>query len=467
MTGHPLRSPRHRGIAASIAVTSLLTLASCSSGSSPGTSSATTTQSQAQGSSDHPSATTQRGATTSPAGSVTSATGLRTPATLPDGNFPDVFDPARDGSLEDVRVETPSVAHADEPLAMVARPGHPGQLFLAERAGRVRLVTVDPRTRALTIARAPLADITSIVETDGEKGLLGLAFDPSGKTLYLSYNVANGDSHIDRAPITDTGSRPRIGKRTNLLIVDQMGTNFHKGGNVAVDADGLLYAGFGDGGPQDDENQHAQNPKLLLGKILRIDPSHPSGDKPYGIPPGNPYATNGRGRPEIWLTGVRNPWRFSIDPANGDLWIGDVGQNAVEEIDRLPGGPVANGANLGWSGFEGTRAFRTGRVKGPSVPPIFEISHDDGVCSITGGVVYRGSRIPALRGVYVYSDMCRSGVHAIRATTPRDGIGHVTDERLLSGTQDVGQIISFATDDKGEVYTLSLDGTIHRLDSTD
>lgn len=392
------------------------------------------------------------------------ATGLQTADTLPDGSFPSVADPARDGSLDKVRVKLVTVAEANDPMALVARPGHPDQLFLAERAGKVRLVSRTDRGHGWTVQPGALVDLTSLVATDGEKGLLGLAFDPAGDTLYLSYNIANGDSRVDAAPITGSADRPRVGERTNLLRVDQMGTNFHKGGDLVVDDDGLLYAGFGDGGPQGDAKQHAQNPDLLLGKILRIDPSRPAKGKPYGIPDDNPYASGGKGAPEIYLTGLRNPWRFSIDEKSGDLWIGDVGQNAIEEIDRLPGGPIRAGVDLGWSGYEGTHVFEKGRVEGPSVPPIFEISHDQGVCSLTGGVVYRGKAIPDLDGAYLFSDLCRAGVHALRSTTPKAGIGHVTDERVLDGAGDAAGVISFATDADGEVYTLSLDGKIRRLE---
>lgn len=392
-------------------------------------------------------------------------TAMQVPDTLADGAFPSVLDPKRDRSLDEVRVTTTVVARADSPMALVARPGHDGQLFLAERAGRVRLVTVDPDDRSLDVHPGALVDLSDRISTDGETGLLGLAFSPDGSRLYLSYNVANHDSRVDTATVTDTdtGAGPKVGTPTKLFGVDQMGTEFHKGGNLAVDADGLLYAGFGDGGPQDDAEQHAQDPNLLLGKILRIDSEHPSGGRPYGIPTTNPYAKGG-GAPEIWLTGLRNPWRFSIDADGGDLWIGDVGQNEIEEIDRLPMAAIPGGANLGWSGHEGTTVFAADRIVAGSIPPIFEMRHSSGVCSVTGGVVYRGEAIPALRGTYLFSDLCRAGIHGLRSTTPPDAVGTVTDERVLSGAADPAQIISFATDAHHEVYTLSINGEIRRLD---
>lgn len=400
-------------------------------------------------------------------GPTTTASGSKivAPDTLSDGSFPSVASPKRDGSLANVRVTLTTVAKVKfAPMALVVRPDHPTELFVADRTGKVRLATIDPTSHRLTFRPAPLLDLTSIVGTDGEKGLLGLAFDRSGDTLYLSYNLQNGDTRIDAAPVTDIGGRPRLGARRNLLKVDQGGTDIHKGGNIQLGPDGYLYIGLGDGGPEDDPELHAQNPHLLLGKILRIDPTRRSGGKAYAIPADNPHATDGRAAPEIWLTGLRNPWRFSFDAENHDLWIGDVGQYEWEEIDRLPAGSVSAGANLGWSGFEGTSVFKSGRVEGVTVPPIFEISHREGVCAITGGVVYRGSKIPALAGTYLYSDLCRTGVYGLRSTTPDDGIGHVTDERKLASTPAINQVISFGTDAAGEVYLLSLDGVIRRID---
>ncbi len=389
---------------------------------------------------------------------------LATPDTLPDGSFPPVTGTPGAGALAEVRVRLTPVGRADTPTAMVARPGHPDQLFLAERSGRVRLVVRDPDNGELTVAAGAVADLTDEVVTGGEMGLLGLAFAPDGDTLYLSYNVAGNDSRVDAAPVTDRDGRPRVGTRTTLIEVDQPDTTYHKGGHLVVDADGLLYAGFGDGGPQGDADQHAQDTDLLLGKILRIDPTGSAAGRPYRIPAGNPFADGVGGEPEILLVGLRNPWRFSIDPDNGDLWIADVGQHDIEEITRLPGGPASAGANLGWSAYEGTRVFAADRIPGRSVPPVFEISHDDGVCAVTGGVVYRGRAIPDLTGAYLYADLCRPGIDALRTTTPDDGIGEVTEAAALAGTDDAEEVISFATDADGEVYTLSLGGAIHRLD---
>lgn len=448
----PARHSGHATLAATVAA--VILIASCS-GSHP-------VRNQRHAPMHHSASTPQT--TGGPGTSTSVATPvLQTPGTLPDGAFPSVLDPARDGSLRPIHVQLTTVAKVDEPTSMVARPGHPGELFLAERAGQIRLVTQDRAGPKLTVHTGVLADLSSRISTQGEEGLLGLAFSHDGNTVYVSYTLRDSNSRIDAARVVSDGAQTRIGPLSKLLEVDQGGSVFHKGGDLAVDANGNLIIGLGDGGPEDDPDQHAQNPRLLLGKILRIDPNHPAGGRPYGIPNGNPYAHDGNGRPEIWLTGVRNPWRFSLDPKSGDIWIGDVGQDRYEEVDRLPAGPISNGANLGWSGYEGTFVFAPGRVNGPSVPPVFEMSHSEGVCAVTGGVVYRGRRIPALNGVYLYSDLCRAGVYGIRATTPANGIGRVLDERLLDGTSGADQIISFATDAEGDVYTLSLNGKIRAL----
>ncbi len=436
----PGRGAWGHGAKLAAAVSLLAACAACASGSSIGGSAPTTT--------------------TSPVGDAAS---LVVPALEPDGSFPSVADPSRDGSLRGVRTKLVPAAKLDAPMALVARPRHPDELFIAERAGRIVLARRRTGTAKLSVTSRPLLDLSGIVGTELEEGMLGLAFDRAGGVLYVSYNLRNGDSKVDAVTVTDTGGVPRLGARRNVLTVDQPDFPNHKGGDLQLGPDGFLYFGLGDGGDEEDPNDLAQNPTVLLGKMLRIDPTHPTDGRGYAIPADNPYAQGGAGEPETWLSGLRNPWRFAFDPANGDLWIGDVGQAELEEVDRLPAG-AAGGANLGWSGFEGTSLFREGRVTGPSVPPLFEVNHSSGVCAITGGVVYRGSAIAGLQGAYLFSDLCRPGVHALAATRPANQVGTVTDERLLTGTGKAEQVISFGTDADGEVYLLSLDGSISHLE---
>ena len=397
---------------------------------------------------------------------VGSRGGLTTPATLADGSFPPVDSPHHSGALARVRVKLTQVANVASPTVLAARPGHADQLFIAERAGQVLLARPATASSPFTVdSTHPLLDISSQVGTDGEEGLLGLAFDRTGNTLYVSYDLKSNDSRLVSYRVGGAGAAPIIepASATTILAVDQPDETNHKGGDVQLGPDGYLYWGLGDGGNEDDPNQIGQNATTLLAKILRIDPTHPSGGKAYGIPRTNPFADGKGGLPETFISGVRNPWRFSFDPATGDLWIGDVGQDKVEEIDRIPAGKGA-GANLGWSGYEGTHVYKSDRRPTRSVPPLYEALHSSGVCAITGGVVYRGEAIAGLRGAYVWGDFCAFGLDALRSDASTTSEGTVTDESPLAGTKSARQVESIGTDAAGEVYALSLTGTIWRLD---
>lgn len=364
-----------------------------------------------------------------------STTTARTGGTSPSTGAPDVAPDA-------IRVTLTEVASFDTPTSLTARPGHPDQLFVTERVGRVRLVTL-AHDGTLDVHPTPLVDFSDEISTDGEQGLSGLAFSPDGNRVYLSSNELDGDTRIDAAPVTGTDS-PAIGKRTTILTVDQPDTTNHKGGNLATGPDGLVYLGLGDGGGQGDPLETAQDLDVLLGKMIRLDPER--------------IDRSGRVTPEIFARGLRNPWRFSFDAATGDLWIADVGQNEREEVNVVPAGtePVVN---FGWSHYEATAVYEEGRDAPEATPPIFEELHEDGSCSITGGFVYRGAAIPDLVGTYVYSDLCRGGLRALQRLD--DGSVRSGD---LSGTDDAAQVISFGVDGRGELYALSLTGTVWRID---
>jgi glucose/arabinose dehydrogenase len=333
------------------------------------------------------------------------------------------------------------VVELDAPIAMAVRPGDDA-LYVAERAGRVVRV-VDGAGEATAVL-----DISGSTTSDAERGLLGLAFSPDGGTLYVSYTDLAGDSRLDAYELDGTDARSD--SRRALLSVEQPFSN-HNGGHVVTGPDGLLYLGLGDGGSADDPLGNGQDKSTLLGGVLRIDPT-PSDDAPYTVPADNPFV-NGDGRDELWVYGLRNPWRFSFDADSDDVWIGDVGQGTVEEIDRLPFDEAA-GANLGWNAFEGTRQF-SGTAAPDAVPPVFEYPHD-GRCSVTGGHVYRGDEIPALYGAYVYGDFC-DGV--VRAIVVDDGT--VVQQRALD--VQLPSLVSFGQDADLELYALSLDGTVFRL----
>jgi glucose/arabinose dehydrogenase len=321
-------------------------------------------------------------------------------------------------------------------------------LYVAERAGTVRPVSGD------TVGD-PILDISDEVVTGGEQGLLDIEFADDGGALYVSYSIApNGDSRV--VAYTMNGEAVDTESRRELLAVEQPFAN-HNGGDIEIGPDGYLYFGLGDGGAAGDPYGNGQNTSVLLGKILRIDPTTPSGGKNYSIPPDNPFADGQGGAPEVWAYGVRNPWRFAFDPETDDLWIGDVGQNQFEEIDLLPAAEGGGkGVNLGWDQMEATHPFEGGTNPPGAVPPVYEYSHSDG-CSVTGGVVYRGAAIPGLDGAFLFTDYCHGTIRALRASG-----GETTEEHTYAETT-AANVVSFGVDNDGEVYVVSLDGPVYRL----
>ncbi len=386
-------------------------------------------------------------AVTSTASTTTSA-GDRTtdpsagPTTVPPPTSPAVPAPV----AADVQL-TP-VARLDQPIALARRPGDP-TVYLAERPGRIRALRdgrLDP---------TPVLDLSALTTARGERGLLGVAFSPDGRHLYASYTDNEGDSHLDEYGVNGAGTVDATTRR-QVLFQEQPYAN-HNGGGIAFGPDGYLYYGLGDGGSAGDPERRALRLDTWLGKLLRIDP-RPSGDRPYAVPADNPFVGRADALPEIWSYGLRNPWRFSFDSANGDLWIADVGQNQVEEVNLAPAGLGAgNGLNFGWSAFEGTDRFNRDQPEGGTVGPVHEYRHDaePGGCSITGGYVYRGAAIPALRGAYLFADYCEGGVRAIPSG------GGATATVLTDGP---GGIISFGEGAGGELYVLTLDGDVLRID---
>ncbi len=346
--------------------------------------------------------------------------------------------------LAGVRIRLTEVARLDAPVTMAVRPGY-DLFFVAERGGRVMIVDGG------NVRPQPLLEVETT--TEGERGLLGLAFAPDGSHLYVSYTNLDGDSRLEEYVMGPGGADIDLGSRRTLLMVDQPFSN-HNGGHVTFGPDGLLYVGLGDGGGGGDPMDNAQNPNTLLGSILRIDP-RAQGDAPYAIPADNPF-TGGGGRSEVFVYGLRNPWRFSFDRVTGDLWIADVGQNAVEEVDLLEAGTAA-GANMGWPALEGSRPF-DGTPPPGAVPPVYDYTHDDGY-SVTGGLVYRGTRIPGLQGAYVFGDLGTARLWALAVAE-----GKVTGRADLGVGVEEGTLVSFFEDPAGELYVVSIAGTVSRLD---
>ena len=344
--------------------------------------------------------------------------------------------------LADAQVELQPVAALEQPLAIAVRPGDPA-LYVAEKVGRVVALAdhAEPRT---------VLDLTGQVSQGSEQGLLGLAFSPDGSFLYVDFTDINGDTHVTEYRFGDDGAQEST--RREILFVSQPFSN-HNGGALAFGPDGYLYIALGDGGSGGDPYGNGQSLSTLLGKILRLSP-RPSDGRPYGIPKDNPFVGRPGAKPEIWEYGLRNPWRFSFDRETGDLWIGDVGQQAWEEIDvERAGSP--GGGNFGWNLYEGSHPYQGGSPAGLTMP-VFEYPHDGSVCAVTGGFVYRGTAIPDLMGAYVFGDYCQGQLEAFVLRGGR-AIGH----RLLG--LHVDGLASFGEDADGELYVCALSGEVFKL----
>jgi glucose/arabinose dehydrogenase len=337
-----------------------------------------------------------------------------------------------------------TVATAEEPTGFAVRAGDDA-LYLTEKTGRVRAV------RRGRLDPTPVLDLSDEVSGGSEQGLLGLAFSPDGTKLYVNYTDTRGDTRVVEYAVA--GGRADTRTRRQLLFVDQPYAN-HNGGHLLFGPDGLLWIGLGDGGSAGDPHDNGQSLGTLLGKMLRIDP-RPAGGRPYGIPADNPFVGRDGARAEIWAFGLRNPWRYSFDRATRDLWIGDVGQNAWEEIDFVAAGS-RGGENYGWARVEGNHRFKGDAPPG-SVPAIHEYRNGGEACSVTGGHVYRGSRIPGLSGAYLFADFCAGDVMGLRQTG-----GRVTE--LADLGLHAENLSSFGEDAAGELYVLSLDGRVSRID---
>ena len=356
------------------------------------------------------------------------------------------------------RARLVEVASVSQPTAMAVRPNDDA-IYVAEKRGRVRRVPRGQTGNPGAAESGPVLDLSGEVSTGSEQGLLGLTFSPDGSKLYVDYTDRAGDTRVVEYQFRD--GRADANSARQLLFVEQPFAN-HNGGQILFGPDGKLYIALGDGGSRNDPDNRAQNLGDLLGKILRIDPQ-PSGGSPYTVPPDNPFVGRSGARGEIWMYGLRNPWRFTWDRQTKDLWIADVGQNRLEEIDFLAAGSPA-GANFGWPLLEGTAGLK-GSNPPRGILPIHEYGRDDG-CSVTGGYVYRGSRVPSLRGVYVFGDACTGTVWGLTQSggqmTGQQGLNL---DGLSDATGSSGfSISSFGEDAAGELYLLSLGGGVYRFD---
>ncbi len=334
----------------------------------------------------------------------------------------------------------PVASGFDQPVLVTGAPGTDA-LYIVERQGVVKVVMDG------VVAEQPFLDLTDDLQSSSiEQGLLGLAFDPdfgTNRTFYAYWTDPEGDSRLGRF----LARSPLVADRASeqvVLQVDQPAER-HNAGMMQFGPDGLLYLALGDGGDGGGSAQDTSNP---LGAILRLDVS---GDGPAAVPAGNPFGN------EIWVYGLRNPWRFSIDPVDGLVYIGDVGQDRFEEINvvSLDGGA---GTNFGWLEMEGDRCFRSGCDASDKTIPVLQYSHDDG-CSVTGGHVYRGAAIPEFDGHYFYGDWCEGLVRSFRFAE-----GRVVDQAdWTTELSEVGQVTSFGVDNDGELYTVNWNGELNKI----
>jgi glucose/arabinose dehydrogenase len=339
------------------------------------------------------------------------------------------------------------------PLYVTAPPGDTARIFIVEKTGAIRIV------KNGSLLPAPFLDIGSQVSGGGEQGLLGLAFDPAYVTngrFVVHYTDAAGNTRV--STFTRSSGDPDLadpGSEQIILTAEQPFPN-HNGGQLLFGPDGNLYLGLGDGGAEGDPQGRGQDLTDLLGSILRLDIRTTS---PYAIPADNPFAGRLDARPEIWSYGLRNPWRFSFDRATGDLYIGDVGQNAWEEVDVSPASDGAGKAtNFGWNIMEGKHCYAKASCDQTGLTlPVLEYGHGPG-CSITGGYVYRGAAIPALQGYYFYGDYCGGWVRSFRYQG-----GEAVDEFQWPTLAPGGLITSFGEDAAGELYITSADGRVFRI----
>lgn len=337
------------------------------------------------------------------------------------------------------KVKIEIFVRAEKPVGLTAPPGDP-RIFIVEKTGRLRVV------KNGKLEKAPFLDLSDRVSRGTEQGLLGLAFHPKyaeNGRFYVNYTDREGDTRIVEYRVS-ASDRDRADPQSarELLVVDQPYSN-HNGGHLAFGPDGKLYIGLGDGGAANDPHGAGQDPKTLLGKMVRLD-----------VDAAQP-------KPEIWASGLRNPWRYAFDRKTNDLYIADVGQHKWEEVDVVAW-TARGGHNFGWNVMEGAHCFRDRRCDASKyVAPVVEYGREGG-CSITGGHVYRGRALPELDGVYFYADYCSGLLRSFRWAN-----GQVADhwdwKPVLDPRNKLATVSAFGEDAAGELYLLSLDGDVHRL----
>ena len=346
-----------------------------------------------------------------------------------------------------VRLGVEEVARVDQPVYLTA-PANDPRLFIVEQGGIIRLVE---NGRLLD---KPFLDIVNKVRSGGEQGLLSVAFHPQYRSngfLFVNYTDKNGNTRIERYTVSTDRNVADVRSAKLILSIDQRYSN-HQGGLNMFGPDGMLYIGLGDGGSQGDPHGNGQNRNVLLGKLLRLNVDRAD---PYLVPSANPFVKGG-GRPEIWAFGLRNPWRFAFDRFSGLLYIADVGQDRYEEIDVVP--MSIAGVNYGWKIMEGPSCYGSPSCNQSGMQrPAVSYTHENSTCSVIGGFVYRGQKIPEIKGQYFYSDYCNSWLRSFGFAN-----GRVTDQHDWPVGR-LGSIVSFGEDAQGELYICTSSGRVYRI----
>ncbi len=335
------------------------------------------------------------------------------------------------------------------PVYVTSPPGD-ARLFVVEQGGRIRII------ESGQLVATPFLDISSRMTSGGERGLLSLAFHPSYKTngfFYVYFTGLSGEIRVERFTVSGNANIANAGSNRLILTTPHSFAANHNGGLAMFGPDGMLYLGLGDGGGGGDPLGNGQNKATLLGALLRIDVNN--GD-PYAIPAGNPFVGVAGVRPELWAIGLRNPWRYAFDAQTGLLYVADVGQDKLEEINVVAA--ARGGLNYGWNVMEGLSCFNAAACSQTGLElPVLDYSHSGGSCSITGGFVYRGSAIPEIAGHYLYSDYCLGFLKSFRYDN-----GTAADQRTWN-VGSIGSISSFGQDNAGELYMTSSNGKVYRI----
>ncbi len=347
----------------------------------------------------------------------------------------------------------------NKPVAVVAYPEREMILVLEQHTGKVRIV------EGGEVLGTDFLDIGDELAKAFEQGLLSLAFHPKfseNQKFFLTHTRKPDDALVleEWTVSIDPRSADRSSRR-EVLVIDEP-RDFHNGGHIAFGPDGYLYMGLGDGGPQNDPDGNTQDLSKLLGKFIRIDVNTQEGALPYGIPEDNPFLNVPGARPEIWIVGVRNPWAWSIDPATGHLYFGDVGFATWEEVNVVPSG-TGPGKNYGWPIVLGFECREAGCDTSPFVPPLVAYSYiSQQRCAVVGGYVYRGCRMPGHHGRYFYSDFCEANLNSLRYSALDGTVSSEFQHETLN--DDLVQVSSFGIDHEGEILVLDWDdGQLFRI----